>query len=91
MAARPVLTDAFERVASTFVVTVLTLATTNGLNIQDYLVLDNWKAWGFAGVAAALTVVKTIVAAFIARRNGQAASASLAPSVVLEPTGGRVA
>ena len=83
----PVVTDAFERILATFVVTVLGAATADGVGLVDALSLDNWKAWGLAGIVAAFTLAKTIVAAFVNRRNGQATSASLAPSVVLEPAG----
>ena len=81
----PVATDIFERVAATFGVTLLTFLTSDMLNWQDVLKLDNWKGWGTAALAAAFTTLKGLLATQVAKRNGQATSASLAPSVQLEP------
>ncbi len=82
MGERPVLTDVFERVLSTFVITVLTAATADGLNWTDLLKVDNWQTWAFAGVAAVFTLLKGMWASRVGRK-----SASLAPSVGLEPAG----
>lgn len=81
----PIARDIFERVAATFVATVLGLATADGVDLQNALSVDNWKTWGVAGVVAAFTLLKSIVATQIAKRGGQAASASLDPAVQLEP------
>lgn len=76
----PVVADATERIVATFVVSVLGLATADGVDLQSFLSIDNWKTWATAAVISAFTLLKTIIAA---RLNGP--SASLAPSVRLEP------
>jgi hypothetical protein len=81
----PVVTDAVERIVATFVVTVLGLATADGVDLQNALSIDNWKTWITAGVVAAFTLLKTIIAAQVSKRGGKATSASLAPSVQLKP------
>lgn len=81
----PVVTDALERVVMTFVVTVLGGVTADGVGIDEALDLGHWKVWALAGVVAAFTLLKTLIAAQIAKRGGQAVSASLAPSVALQP------
>ena len=81
----PVVKDAIERIVATFIVTVLGLATAPAVGVEGVLKLDNWKAWGLAGVIAAFTLLKTVVAAWIGRVNGRATSASLAPGVKLQP------
>lgn len=83
----PVIKDAVERIVATFVVTVLGLATAPAIGVEGVLKLDNWKAWGLAGVVAAFTLLKTVVASWLGRVNGKATSASLAPSVKLQPEG----
>lgn len=81
----PILTDIFERVSATFGVVLLTFLTSDTLNWQDVLQLDNWKGWATAALAAAFTTLKAAVATQIAKRRGRATSASLAPSVKLQP------
>lgn len=76
----PVGADIVERVLATFVVTALGLATADGVGWAEWTDLSNWKTWATAGVAAAFTLVKSLVALKVGRR-----SASLAPSVGLEP------
>ncbi len=83
----PVVTDALERVLATFVAALLGLATADGLDWTDWGSLDNWKAWAAAALTSAFTLVKTLIAMQVAKRNGQATSASLAPQVQLQPTG----
>ncbi len=82
----PVVADAVERILATFVVTVLGLATADGVDITAATNVDNWKTWLTAGIVAAFTLVKTIIAAQVSKRAGKATSASLAPSVQLQPT-----
>lgn len=77
----PIGKDVFERVAATFVVTVLGLATADGLDWADWTDLTNWKTWATAGLTAAFSLVKSLIALRIGGR-----SASLAPSVELKPT-----
>jgi len=81
----PVVKDAAERVIMTFVLTVLALATADGVDWTDWGSLSNWQTWAVAGITAAFTLVKAIVAAQIGKVNGHATSASLAPSVKLQP------
>lgn len=76
----PVARDVFERVAATFVVTVLGLLTADGVDLQSVLSFDNWKTWATAGIVAAFTLLKTVIAA---RLGG---GASLDPAVKIEPT-----
>lgn len=76
----PVGRDIFERVAATFVVSVLGLATADGVDLQSVLSVDNWKTWLTAGVIAAFTLVKALIATAISGKG-----ASLAPGVALEP------
>jgi methyl coenzyme M reductase beta subunit len=75
----PVVKDILERTVATFVVTVLGLATADGVDLQNALDLSNWKTWATAGVIAAFTLVKGIIAS---RVNGP--GASLAPGVELQ-------
>lgn len=89
MAARfPIARDIFERVASTFVVALLGMATADGVGWVDWFGLASWKAWAGAALIAAFTLLKTLVATQIAKRNGQATSASLDPGVRLQPDAG---
>lgn len=81
----PIARDIFERVAATFVATVLGLATADGVDLQNVLSIDSWKTWGVAGVVAAFSLLKGLIATQIAKRGGQAASASLDPAVRLDP------
>lgn len=81
----PIARDIFERVAATFVVTVLGLATADGVDLQNALSLDNWKTWGVAGLVAGFTLLKSVIATRIGKRGGQAVSASLDPAVRLDP------
>ena len=83
----PIFADIFERVVATFGVVLATFLTSDALNWQDVLQLDNWKGWATAALAAAFTTLKAAVATQISKRQGQATSASLAPSVQLQPTG----
>lgn len=84
----PVLRDAVERVLATFVVSLLGLATADGVGWVDWANVSNWRVWGISGLVAAFTVLKTAIATRIAKRNGQATSASFDPAVQLQPTGG---
>jgi len=76
----PVARDVAERVLATFVVAVLGPATADGIGWIDWANVDNWKVWGVAGLTAAFTLIK----ALIATKTGQK-SASLDPAVALEP------
>ena len=78
----PLVRDAFERVVFTFVAAVLGLATADGVDLTQATSLGSWKAWGAAGLIAAFTLLKTIIAA----RIGSGTSASVDPAVQLRPT-----
>jgi uncharacterized protein (DUF983 family) len=77
---RPVAVDVAERVAATFVVTVLGLASADGLQWTDWTNMKNWQTWATAGLVSAFTLVKSLIALKVGGK-----SASLAPSVELEP------
>lgn len=83
----PVLRDGFERVAATFFVVLLTILSSDGLNWQDLLKLDNWHGWAFAALAAAFSTLKAFIAAQVGKVRGMATSASLDPAVKLAPEG----
>lgn len=83
----PIARDIFERVAATFVVTVLGLVTADGVDLQSVLSFDNWKTWATAGIVAAFTLLKALIAT---RVNKGAPSASLDPGVQLQPVGAPV-
>lgn len=76
----PIGKDIFERVAATFVVTVLGLASADGLDWTQWTSLDNWQTWGAAGLAAVFSLIKGLIATKVGGR-----SASLAPGVELAP------
>lgn len=63
--------DIIERVVATFVMTTAALLAAAGP--ADLLDLGFWKAAGVAGFAAALTLVKGLVARGIGERNSAAA------------------
>jgi hypothetical protein len=86
----PVLRDIVERVASTFGAAVLGAWVSDGLNWQNYFHADTIKTYVAAGVVAVITLLKGMAATWVARRNGQATSASLDPAVKLQPVGGAV-
>jgi hypothetical protein len=70
--------DLFERVASTFVVTFLGVLVSGGwFDVDQIRDLGAVKAAALAGVAAVLSLIKGLVARFVADRS----SASLAPGV----------
>lgn len=77
----PIGRDIVERVLATFVLTVLGLATADGIDWTDWGSLDNWQTWGVAGIVAVFTLVKGLIATKIGGR-----SASLDPAVKLQPT-----
>lgn len=81
----PIARDIFERVAATFFATVLGLATADGVDLQNALSLDNWKTWAVAGLVAAFTFLKSVIATRVGKRDGQAVSASLDPAIRLDP------
>jgi hypothetical protein len=81
----PVARDVFERVVMTFLAAVAASIVSDAANWTDVLSLSNWKAWGFAGLAAAFTLVKSLLATQVGKMNGKAASASLDPEVKLQP------
>ena len=81
----PIVTDIVERVASTFGAGVVAAWVSSGLDWQHSFTADSVRTYVGAGVLAAFTLLKGMAATFISRRNGQATSASLAPSVQLEP------
>lgn len=81
----PVIRDAFERIYSTFGVALLAILSSDLINLQDVLKLDNWKGWGLAALTASFTALKTMIAAQVAKRRGQATSASFDPAVQLKP------
>jgi len=68
----PIARDIFDRVWRTFLVVVAGLATTDGLGVQDWLSLDNWKTWITAGVAAAFTLLLSLVATQVGKLRGKA-------------------
>jgi methyl coenzyme M reductase beta subunit len=77
----PIARDVMERTLATFVVTVLGLATADGVDLQNVLDVDNWRTWVTAGIVAAFTLVKSAIAVKVGGR-----SASLDPAVSLAPT-----
>lgn len=81
----PIARDILERVLATFVASLLGLATADGVDLTDALSPASWKGWAAAALIAAFTLLKTMVAAQVAKRNGSASSASLDPAVRLEP------
>jgi hypothetical protein len=84
----PIARDIFERVAATFGVVLLTFLTSDLVNWQDVLRLDNWKGWATAALAAAFTTLKAALATRVGKWRGRAASASLDPGVKLAPVAG---
>lgn len=76
----PVGADVVERVLATFFVTVFGLATADGIGWTEWADLGNWKTWATAGLAAAFSLVKSLIALRVGRK-----SASLAPQVGLAP------
>lgn len=85
MARFPVGRDVAERVLSTFVLTVLTLASADGLDWTDWTDMGNWRAWAVAGLAAAFSLTKGLLASQVGKMRGRATSASLDPVVKLQP------
>lgn len=82
----PVARDVFERAVKTFIQAALALAISDGLDWQDVLVLDNWKGWASAGLAAVASLVTSLISTQIGKTStGQATSASLDPAVKLQP------
>jgi hypothetical protein len=79
----PVGRDIAERVLATFVMTVLGLATADGINWTDWGSLDNWQTWGVGGLTAGFSLLKGLIASRISKRQGR--SASLDPGVKLQP------
>lgn len=79
----PIGRDILERVLATFGLTVLALATADGVDWTDWGSVDNWKTWGVAGIAAAFSLIKGLIATRVGGR-----SASLDPAVKLAPSGG---
>jgi Putative lactococcus lactis phage r1t holin len=70
--------DLFERVASTFVITFLGVLVSGGwFDVAQIRDLGAVKAAALAGVAAMLSLIKGLIAKFVANRS----SASLAPGV----------
>jgi len=70
--------DLVERVASTFVITFLgTLVTGGWFDIAHIRDTSALQAAGLAAIAAVLSLIKGLVAKFVANRD----SASLAPGV----------
>ena len=76
----PIARDIIERVGATFVLTLLSLATADGINWTDWGSMDNWRAWAIAALTAAFSLVKGIIATRFGRE-----SASLDPAVGLQP------
>lgn len=81
----PVVTDIVERVGSTFIGAVLTAWVSSGLDWQHAFTPGSVRTYVGAGALAVFSLIKGMAATFVNRRNGQATSASLAPSVQLEP------
>ncbi len=83
----PVVRDALERIWNTAWQTAAAVLTADGVNLIDLRDLGLWQAAGLAGLGAGWALIKTLVAAQVAKRNGEAVSASLDPQVRLQPTG----
>ena len=77
----PVARDIAERVAATFLVTLIAMATADGVDLTAWGDLANWKTWAVAAIAAAFSLLKSIIAS----RIGRNPSASLDPAVKLQP------
>lgn len=84
----PIARDIFERVYNTAWQTVLAVLTADGVDLIDLRDMDLWKGAGLAGLGAGFALLKSLVGTQIAKRRGQASSASLDPAVQLEPVGG---
>lgn len=76
----PVGRDIFERVLSTFVYGVLTVFIASGVDLGHVLDLNLWKAAGFGGIAALLSLLKNVVGQISLGGGG-----SLDPAVKIEP------
>lgn len=79
----PVARDIAERVVATFVVTMLGLATADGIDWQDWGDWGHWQAWATSALAAAFSLLKGVIAVRVGRP-----SASLDPAVALAPVAG---
>jgi hypothetical protein len=78
----PVARDIAERVLATFIMTLLALATADGVGWDDWADWGHWQTWAVSAIAACLSLLKGLVAA----RIGKNPSASLDPAVKLQPT-----
>src|SRR5690242_13640807 len=78
----PVIRDVVERVLATFVMTMLALATADGVDWTEWTDWGHWKTWAISALAAAFSLLKSL----IATRVGRNPSASLDPAVKLQPT-----
>lgn len=83
----PVARDIVERVLSTFATAVVAAWVSAGADWQSAFQPDQARTYVGAGVLAVLTLVKGFIATLVARRGGQAVSASFDPAVKLQPVG----
>lgn len=81
----PVVRDIAERCLATFVMTLLALATADGVQWTDWTNLSNWRTWAISAVAAVFSLIKGLVASRVVGGRGGGRSASLDPAVQLAP------
>jgi hypothetical protein len=83
----PVARDIAERVLVTFVVTLLGLATADGVNWTEWGSWNHWQTWAVSALTAAFSLLKGLIATRIGKVGRNATSASLDPAVKLAPEG----
>jgi hypothetical protein len=76
----PVGRDIFERFLKSFVQGAATVALAQGINLANIVHLDFWKALGFGGITAVLSLVTSVISLGIGKKG-----ASADPAVGLAP------